>query len=315
MSWDPIVLNDITERGSLPTKIKALFEQQRNCWPLFAKGEVALESLMVKKFKKEGATVIVQANPARSRSTNAKVDPKSIAKRACFLCPENIPKEERGISYGEYVVLPNPFPITKNHLTVPLRSHTPQKLQGSERELLNLAKELGPQMAAFYNGPCCGASAPDHFHFQICTSSLPLIDEIQQIKPESLRAESSFGRRYIVHKTKKIETAEKRILAVVEALKKALKRSEEPPLNILCRHDGEYFETLIFPRSKHRPKCCFAQGSKRLLISPATLEMAGVLVILNIDDYDRVDEKVIYSVFDEVTHSRDLIENLVESLK
>jgi hypothetical protein len=167
MNWNQILQIDPGPSVPLRERIDALFAQQRETWPLLRDGEAALADLQKKTLTLDGEPVIVQVNPARRRSTLAKTDAQAVAARACFLCPENMPAEERGMAFDDLVAMPNPFPVLPLHCTITGREHTPQRIAGRIESLLRLAEAIGPDLAAFYNGPRCGASAPDHFHFQV----------------------------------------------------------------------------------------------------------------------------------------------------
>ena len=83
-----------------------------------------------------------------------------------LLCPANLPPVQKGIPFGgHYNILVNPFPIFPRHLTVPELAHTPQRIATRFTDMLELAEALTDYII-FYNGPKCGASAPDHAHFQ-----------------------------------------------------------------------------------------------------------------------------------------------------
>src|SRR6476620_468632 len=159
MSWERILQIDKPDTP-LRKRIDELFAQQRATWPMLRDGEVALDQLEKKTLVDAGNSIIVQVNPARRRSTLANTDVKAIAARACFLCPENMPPEERGVSFEDLVLLPNPFPILPLHCTIANREHQPQQIRGRVATFLHLAHDLGPDMVALYNGPRCGASAP-----------------------------------------------------------------------------------------------------------------------------------------------------------
>src|SRR4051812_45493061 len=159
MSWERILQIDQPAR-SLRQRIDDLFVQQRATWPTLRDGEASLEHLERKSLTMGGDSIIVQMNPARRRSTLANTDAKVIAARACFLCPENMPPEERGVAFEDLVLLPNPFPVLPLHCTIADRVHRPQQLSGRVPTILQLAKQISSDMVALYNGPRCGASAP-----------------------------------------------------------------------------------------------------------------------------------------------------------
>src|SRR5690606_5973953 len=146
---------------------RTLLELQKQDWPQCAEGYATLKDVRVKEFQFNGFKIKVQFNAGRITSSAAKVDAKSISERKCFLCTENLPAEQKGILYGEdYLILCNPFPIFNEHFTLTHIQHAPQSIKGSFNKLLSLSKNLSKYYTVFYNGPRCGASAPDHMHFQ-----------------------------------------------------------------------------------------------------------------------------------------------------
>src|SRR6478672_9966306 len=199
MSWERILQND--QPGEpLRQRIDDLFAQQRATWPTLREGEAALARLQRKTLTEGGESIIVQMNPARRHSTLANTDAKAIAARACFLCPENMPPEERGVAFENLVLLPNPFPILPLHCTIADRAHRPQELRGRIATFLHLAEEIGPDMAALYNGPRCGASAPDHFHLQAARADdIPILAQLSTISDSGpIVPHASFGRNMLV---------------------------------------------------------------------------------------------------------------------
>ena len=124
-NWEAKLIKPFTPELPLSRQVRSLFRQQRETWDLFREGEASLSTIRSKRFFMDGKDIIVQSNPGRSISTNAKVDPKSIAKRPCFLCPDSLPPQERGIAFGNYILLPNPYPILKHHLTIARLSALP----------------------------------------------------------------------------------------------------------------------------------------------------------------------------------------------
>src|SRR6478752_6259049 len=178
MNWERILQND-RPGEPLRQRIEDLFAQQRATWPALCEGEAALARLQRKTLTEGDESVVVQVNPARRRSTLANIDTKAIAARACFLCPENMPPEERGVAFEDLVLLPNPFPVLPLHCTIANREHQPQQIRGRVATFLHLAHDLGPDMVALYNGPRCGASAPDHFHLQAARAAdIPILNQL-----------------------------------------------------------------------------------------------------------------------------------------
>ena len=147
-------------------EIDNFVERQLLDWDVASMNYNDLKSVKTKVFHFDGYDVVVQFNPNRIVSSAAKVDVKSIESRPCFLCSHNRPIQQWGLPFkADYVILVNPFPIFPKHLTIPKESHTDQLIGGHMTDMLDLATFL-PNFVVFYNGPKCGASAPDHFHFQ-----------------------------------------------------------------------------------------------------------------------------------------------------
>jgi hypothetical protein len=320
--WDRIILEDHVPGSALAPQLERLFAQQRQHWSLLREGEASLATIETKTLECSGAQVIVQANPVRKRSIHAQVDEKSIAARSCFLCPENMPAEERGIGLGDLVVLPNPYPILRWHCTVPERTHRPQRLAGRIVKLLELAQAIGPEMLVFYNGARCGASAPDHFHLQACDArNIPLLSELPLAGDGALcQAHSSFGRNMLLMANPQADRLQQQLEHVLSVLgekgvgtllceapegpfrqKSPDPFSSEPMFNLIALvRDGRYW-AILFPRAAHRPSCFSAPGDARLAISPAALEMAGLLVVSDPDQLDRVDTLTAHTIYQEVS--------------
>ncbi|MBD3241916.1 MAG: DUF4922 domain-containing protein [Chitinivibrionales bacterium] len=298
-------------------QVQVLLEQQRATWELFREGQAALDNLQIRTFGSVGERVVVQANPRRRISTDAKVDPASVAKRPCFLCPDALPPLERGIAFGEYVILPNPYPILRRHVTVAFRSHTPQRLAGRVADLLALTRALGPDMFVIYNGPRCGASAPDHQHFQACSCrGVPLFEQLPAAQSmEYLTPLTIAGRNLLYLSYADSARLEARIQAIVSSLETLLGEPGEPMVNLVARYHNGRYQVSVFPRARHRSACYFAEPAQRIAISPAAIEMAGVVVVADVDHFDRVNEAVVRSVYEEVTLGSELFNRLVEAVR
>jgi hypothetical protein len=313
MSWERILLENVPSTDALSRQVDRLLENQRVTWPAFRDGEQALAELKIKILSRDNARIIVQANPGRHTSIHAKVDPVSVSERPCFLCVENIPREERGIGWGELIVLPNPHPILTRHLTIPTREHHPQMLKGRIETLLELSRDMGPEMLVLYNGARCGASAPDHFHFQAASSvGVPLFEEVG--KKDGVEPHSSFGRRVLVMQGRDASKVRDAIQRTLEVLTSFGKEDNEPLVNMIAVHPGDRYKAFIFPRAKHRPACYFAEGNDRITVSPAALEMAGILVVADADHFDRIDEMTAQSIFEEVSLEEEHFQTLLEKV-
>ncbi len=174
----------------LASQAHELLERQKSNWPLARDNFAALANVQTRVVEVDDITFRLQFNPGRLVSTSAKVDAKSIGERKCFLCTANRPKEQESVPFGDdYLVLINPFPIFPEHFTIPHREHVPQRIAGSLGAMLELAQAMSPRYTVFYNGPKCGASAPDHLHFQAGDREFMTIEgEIDRIKGKPLVA-------------------------------------------------------------------------------------------------------------------------------
>lgn len=165
-TWELQARIAMNKTSDMNQTIHHLLTGQLASWETARNNYAALSGVRVKELNVNGILYKVQFNPARIVSSGAKVDAKSILERKCFLCPANLPPVQKGIPFGgHYNILVNPFPIFPRHLTVPELAHTPQRIATRFTDMLELAEAL-TDYTIFYNGPKCGASAPDHAHFQ-----------------------------------------------------------------------------------------------------------------------------------------------------
>jgi hypothetical protein len=270
-------------------EVDQLFRQQLAAWELARIGYRALRRVKVKTLYVDGHRYLVQFNPARMASSAARVDPQSIRERPCFLCADHRPKEQRGLLFKDrYTILVNPYPIFPRHLTVPAVEHTPQRIAGRFDDMLDLARELD-SFVVFYNGPKCGASAPDHFHFQAGNKGFLPIECEWEGNDRGLRIESENRQEML-----------DRFQQHYEALPRPT-GDDEPMLNILTWYGDGRWTVCLFPRKKHRPACYSAEGEAKRLISPAAVDMGGVFITPLEKDFDRMTAQDVAGILDEVT--------------
>ena len=308
----------------ISTEIKQLLSDQKTEWELAGKNFAGLKKVQVREFQFDGFSVKVQFNPGRIVSSAAKVDKKSIEARPCFLCAANRPAEQRGVTFGDYEVLVNPFPIFPEHFTIPAFAHTPQQIKGNFGSMLDLAQAM-EGFSLFYNGPKCGASAPDHFHFQAGNAGfMPLDDETAPLKEkygdEWEKDEVNYCaikdglRNFFV-----LESASKMALvnafADIYAELEDQESDEEPMLNILARYIDGGWRVLVFPRALHRSSQYFAEGEENILISPASVDMGGVLVTPQEKDFLKIGKTDIESIMKQVLLPVDQFDKLTTKLK
>ena len=302
------------------TTARQLLHEQLDCWELARANYHALEQVQTKHFRIDGCEVRVQFNPARIRSTAAKVDPKSLQQRACFLCPANLPAEQRSLPMGkDYLLLVNPFPIFPVHFTLPCTSHTPQSIGERYEDMLDAARCLD-DFTVFYNGPKCGASAPDHMHFQAGSKGfLPLEQDVKD-QPKKLVLSSPEGMIYTLpHYLRSVfvlcsdqKTWLCRQFKSICNLLEVKDGEHEPMLNLVTWHDGSQWVSCVFPRKAHRPQCFFAEGEKNLLISPASVDMGGVFITPQEKDFLKITEEDIRHILQEVCLNQEEMEAIVQ---
>jgi hypothetical protein len=310
---------------NLNEQAKSLGLHQKATWETAGKNYEALNWVQTKMFDFGHFRIVTQFNSERIRSSAAKTDAKSISERPCFLCLQNLPPEQKGILFQEkYLVLINPFPIFPVHLTISKLEHSKQKISGHLSDLLELSKNLS-DFTLFYNGPQCGASAPDHFHFQaVIKKSLPIEDEFNVLEKQfseilfqsdkiKIIAVENYLRRFIVIDSNNKNEIREKFEIIFNNLES--KNWEEPMLNILCNIQNGNWRLIIFPRGKQRPSHFYRTGESRLLVSPAAVEMGGVLVLPGQEDFLKITKNEIVEIFGEVTINDREFRNLITHLK
>jgi len=218
----------------------------------------------------------------------------------------------------------NPFPIFPEHFTIPNKEHLPQQIVGNFEMLLSLAEDLDGKYTVFYNGPKCGASAPDHFHFQAGTRNFMTVEnDFDSLKAKYTVASSSVEgvllsgiddgiRKMIFIEGDKIDTTSAEFYKIYDKYKAAMQSDEEPLLNIIAWHDGSMFKVVVFLREKHRPRRYFAEGEERILLSPASVDIGGVGVIPVEDDFNRITQDILTELMTEVFVSREVLLKVME---
>ena len=274
----------------LQEKINQLFIEQQKDWEQLKTAVEQLKRVQVKEFTwGNELKVDVQFNPARITSASAKVDKSSIEKRPCFLCEENRPKVQSGVPFlDKYIILVNPFPILPKHLTITLHSHVPQRIRRKVGDMLTLA-ELLPDHVVFYNGPKCGASAPDHFHLQAGLKS-----------PILMTGENELRSCLVIESSSKQEV-EDRFEDVYQYLHSRQPDEDEPMLNLIVFVENNNYVLHVFPRKAHRPKQFFEEGKRQLLISPGAIDMAGLIITAREEDFNKIKKEDIEDIYSQVS--------------
>ena len=306
---------------TIQEKVNELFEQQLSVWEMARNNFEGLKTVQIREFDFNGFAVKVQFNPARMVSSGAKVDAKTIAQRKCFLCAANRPEVQRGIEWRDYDILINPFPIFTRHLTIPRREHVDQQLVPYISDMFDLAREL-PDFVVFYNGPKCGASAPDHMHFQAGNADfLPLVGDYFNLKQagrtelvDAAGATNTYLLNNYLRVVYCIESAD------ADALKEAFMKlynlwvkeeGVEPMMNVVCLYkestvngqqstEGKWY-LFVIPRGAFRPWQYTAEGDKQLLVSPATVEVSGLFITPVKEHFERITKDDVVDILSQCT--------------
>lgn len=292
------------------------FNRQMEQWELARNNFRNLYNVEQRSLSIDGNTLRVQFNPARIVSTGARIDKKSIAKRPCFLCRKNRPEEQMTkIIDKDFEILVNPYPILPVHFTIPMRSHQPQAILGCYSEIHRILTSW-PELVVFYNGPKCGASAPDHCHFQAgCSGFLPIQTGWQRYsrnmtelystaEGDSISIINEYPTPALLIRSHSQKTDAELFKVVYKALPHTPGDSE-PMMNLVCWRTEDTFFTVVFARGKHRPDCYpqpeGAAEDASFMISPGALDMAGLIITPRKEDFDRLTAEKAIAILKEVS--------------
>ena len=304
--------------------LQRFFNRQLEKWDATRQRYRELRGVKTRELSSGTSSIIVQWNPARMVSTGAKMDAKSVAERPCFLCEQNRPQEQlKKAVDNQWELLVNPYPILPQHFTIPAVHHQPQRILEAYGEIHRLLEEY-PDLMVFYNGPHCGASAPDHAHFQAGTSGvLPLQKAWQRLSrnlttivslndEETLSTIDDYPCAALVIRSRSQYGGEQLFRRLYDALPKA---DPEPMMNIVAWHTDDEYISVIFPRAKHRPDCYYADGDSQYIISPGALDMAGLMITPRQEDFERITADTALSILREMVVDENTLKDVVARLQ
>jgi hypothetical protein len=295
---------------------------QKRTWSGLAAAHQELANAQTRLMSCGGYDVSVQFNPARIVSSGAAVDRESIQNRPCFLCSDNLPPGQKAILYqDEYLVLCNPAPIFTEHFTIVHRQHQPQAIAQAANMFLDMTKDMSPYFALLYNGPACGASAPDHLHFQaVPADTLPLLQafagHFRVIRDADIKI---YQAKNIDRAALVLEGRDKNLLLaqfsrLLNVMQKINSANDEPKINLLCAYVDGVWRLMIFLRTKLRPDAFYQEGEQRVLISLGTIDMAGVIITPLKLDFDRLDCGKISDIYREVSLTEEMMNKIINEL-
>ena len=322
-----------SSQGTVSSPLERFFDRQMRLWPEALQRYRDLRRVETRELSVGSSVFYAQYNPARIRSTGATISKEAVAARPCFLCAENRPKEQIKYSIetpepgnnSHFSLLVNPYPILPMHFTIPTVNHQPQLIRHLYGEMQHLLNRY-PQLTVFYNGPLCGASAPDHAHLQAGTTGvLPLQKEWQRLS-RNMTEVTRLGDEAVLYTIDDYPCAAMVIQATKwkagERLLQRLRRAlpvpagqMEPMMNIVAWRQGDNYLTVVFPREKHRPDCYYLAGDAQFIVSPGALDMAGLLITPRREDFERITPDIAKAILCECALSAKGLSAVVAQLK
>lgn len=304
--------------------LQRFFNRQLEKWEAARQRYHDLRNVKMRELAVGASSIQVQWNPARMVSTGAKMDAKTLAERPCFLCEQNRPKEQfKKVVDNQWELLVNPFPILPQHYTIPSVKHQPQRILDNYVEIHKLLEEY-PELMVFYNGPHCGASAPDHAHLQAGTSGrVPLQLSWQRLSrnltvivslndDENISLVNDYPCAALLIRSRSQYGDEQLFRRLYEALPEA---DPEPMMNIVSWRSDDEFLSVVFPRAKHRPDCYYQEGDAQFVISPGALDMAGLIITPRQQDFERLTPEKAIEILSEMTLSDEALQQVIDQLK
>jgi len=277
-------------------QLESLMSRQQRAWLQLAQGIDSLARAKTRSVRIDWFDIDIRHIPHRLTSTAAPVDRESVAKRPCFLCADNLPIEEEGVQFGEdFTIYCNPFPIVAKHLTIAHKKHCQQRIANQFGTMLDLAATL-PGYFVIYNGPDCGASAPDHMHFQAGSRALlPIVKDTVGLTGVTI---PNYVRNAFLFRGSVRSALIERMDLAIELLAVTTGRRLEPLVNIAVFHERGEWVIHLFPRAKHRPEVFY---TGELTVSPAAIDLCGIFVVPLANDFERITGEAIAAIFEEIT--------------
>ena len=308
------------------SRIEKFICDQLSVWPMAAENYRNLKKAKTRIVPVGGLNVVLQYNPARKISSEAKLDKKSISERPCFLCPENRPQEQYNIDFEgrkgkRYRITLNPYPIFPSHLVISSTDHTPQSIWHRYPDMLDFVA-TNRKYACYYNGPESGASAPDHMHFQGCPRGMMPLEKavdkllgsarshselecLTNLKEAKLYHLNMFTRGIFVLRGATPKSVTKLFYRLADCASMTLGGEPEPKFNVISWFEDNEYRSLVIFRSKHRPHNYFSDGPDHLSMSPGCADMGGVMVAPEESDYEKMTPEVLSQVISEVSIGED----------
>ena len=302
-----------------------LLSRQKKTWQDLREGYELFKNVRERDLPCRGFSVRLQYNPRRIKSSLANVSKENVNERRCFLCLDHLPEGQKGILLrSDYLILCNPMPVFSSHFTVSHLDHRLQVIAEHIDTFLQLMTDFGPGWMVLYNGPRCGASAPDHLHFQAAPSGqMPIEKEIWEGKRLTLMKQvdnvllyrlRDLGREVIILEGNEPMAVGGAFKGFLNVLKKVLLIDEEPMMNIAGFYEERRWRLVIFPRRKHRPDAFFREGDARVVVSPGVIDMGGLLITPIEKDFDRLDAAAVEGIYGEVSLDGETVKRAIDTM-
>jgi ribosomal protein S18 acetylase RimI-like enzyme len=312
-------------KENLPSLCMELLSDQKMAWKDLREGYELLKQTKERDLTFKGFSVRLQYNPGRMKSSTAVVDKKNEKERQCFLCLDHLPEDQKGIFYRrDYLILCNPMPVFSSHFTLSHLDHRFQAIAEHFDTFLQLMADFGSGWMVLYNGPRCGASAPDHLHFQVAPSGqMPIEKEIREEKRLTpmkkvdgvlIHRMKNLGREVIILDGNEMMSVGIVLKNYLSTLKKVLLIEEEPMINIAGFYENRKWRLVIFPRRKHRPDVFFKHGNARMVVSPGVIDMGGLIITPMEKDFARLGEADVKGIYQEVSLERKIVEKTIDAM-
>jgi hypothetical protein len=308
-----------------------LLSEQKKTWLDLRESYESLNEVKERDVHCKGFSVRLQYNPMRIKSSLAGSTEKNAKERQCFLCLDHLPEGQRGILYrNEYLILCNPMPVFSSHFTISHLDHRPQAVVEHIDAFLQLISDFGSSWTVLYNGPKCGASAPDHLHFQVAPSKKMGIEEyirdetklilVTQVGSMPLYRVKNLGREVIILQGNDPMVIKDVFKGFLNALRRVLLTDEEPMINIAGFYKERRWEErkwclVVFPRKKHRPDVFFGEGNARIVVSPGVIDMGGLVITPVEKDFEQLNGSAVEGIFGEVSLEWKFVEKAIKGMR
>jgi SpoIID/LytB domain protein len=307
-------------------ELRRYFNRQLYLWDDVRSRYRDLSKAEIRELPTDTIPLSVQYNPSRMGSTGAVINKDAVASRPCFLCGKNRPQIQmhRLVDPG-YELLVNPYPILPMHFTIPMCSHQPQAILPMFREMMKLLTRY-QELMVFYNGPKCGASAPDHAHLQAgTTGAIPLQREwprlsrnlkevVQMGEDAQICVVEDYPCAALAIRAKRVQQSE-RLFRILYGAMASGSDDTEPMMNIVSWRQGDDYVSVVFPRAKHRPDCYYHTGDAQFVVSPGALDMSGLFITPRREDFVRMTPEKVVEIMRECALSDTAFEALLLRLR